>query len=1699
MTNRGRSDSGVAFVLVLTVLLGLLVLAAPFLTVAVNDEAMSGGVIAEAQVEIGARQQLAYAAWWLEQQTDGRRSGDRAGYHVEGDFVVPRDFVGDRGALILGDGGHPLLSRKDPRGETWDLTVRDEQSLPNLWSAPPFIIAASLGRTVLTGEDVKPDDVEINLEDASAFPLKNGAIWCDGERITYATREGNRLLNCSRGADGGGRARKHKVETYVIDDRAREISMLPFMSPRAKGGWREPADPAAVKEITLYGDGVLTPIEVDRLAREFTVDSWRVTGQPFGPGQTLRAPIDLETQLDTTDGFKIRVKSNDGINAGTLVRITDGTNVDYAFVVASQRGGNSATLTLAAPPKNNYAELRTWVSPMVRHPVNINTASKATLKRVITGLQITGGRRDVGKQGRVTVGAAELVVDRILGARPIKDIQQLRDLLQETSEASLGVFDQMQMIAVFRNAIDANDWTLGSSTVPFCFKSYDYFTITASATVNDPAGTERARRRITQRVRVAAPGEQVVRIDTQEDFESPIVRARDSYYTTTYPNPVERVNPWSQNEIPASRIPRMLLGSTLSRNDPNNQDKASSDSAQGVFPHKAEGDVRLSPARMEGLFGFQQHMDGQAFQMPDNVAVENIDPDGWKLEKGPYQIPLRDNGSRNPSNRAGRGGGGGGGGQFGPGGGGRGGRRGGGGGGGNSGALLGRTGVNPLKVDMWMRLESVGGQATFFDLMGSDPDQRITFNATGTGEIKVRVRDRTIQKPGGVEEACETIFKPPAGLWKQHTWYHAGASWRGCKPEEVSVWWDGMKRGEAKYSTTLSGSMSDSDTTFSVERADDWPTHGVCWVGREAIEFTRSGTSFQVVQYPTVNYGAQGGTVAGGNGRGRRGTPACPHAAGEPVQVFGYSSLVRSQTGTGGIAIPRGGGNLGSTLGPWMFASFAGNDVRIVPPTQTTPQLTFEVLDPAKPNGDRLQLLPAAGMAASFANSFQASGGYVLIVGMLPMTNVPGGAGGNITFQAELATYQSFAGGYLNGIQPVASPPNPDLASATQLGNFPFFSQRQIHYLRLTQPPTPYFCAVFPISVHLTSVDGYLTPRANQGQSQVNQEFVSLGVPDYDDIETAHKIEWIGYYHVDTAKKMLLCDDANRLELTIRNVIGLLLTGAPGGGGNNQGGAPLPPPIISRDSLGMRGRHGTDIFGYSKVDTGQQTHETSEDVTPVFRVIQFPGIGFLPPTQPNTPPPPVPGHPAPGWGDSVTLEAANASVRKRFDVTWSKNGLASVGESPGQDFSQRAIPAFAEDNRDQYLRLLKFPSGELPRIAQGAKARAGGDVDGTATEGRLDEIRVAPFQADRFIVWDHAAMGLNASQVTSSSSTTLQIDGISETATEIPVANARWYLNAFQNLPGGTGGGGGQGAPYLAILPDGRGIEFDAELSGFPNNDAALVQIDDEVIAFRRIGRTGKGAPAILDCERGVMGTTPQRHGYGANVVFLDFVPTTMLSQAMNPTQSLIDIASQQGFATTGGLLLINRELVHYSEIRGRQFAMPPIIDEKGEEVGGLFRGRFGTTPSRHDNESIVIDMPFRYWDRFAESQDNPEISFYQCAVNRPGAWFEKFGYEEFRPSSNVQIVTLVRLEPDVPWSTDPSRASPSLFRFESGLEQDKSLHPIRRHGSTLEARFYVRYLSNSFDPVTLTMHDWKTSPELRWAEVRYLDETQVLHRESDR
>ncbi|HYC76157.1 MAG TPA: hypothetical protein VEI02_00895, partial [Planctomycetota bacterium] len=467
MTRRARADRGVAFILVLGVLAGLLILAGPFLAIALNDRDVARSVVYEAEATAVVDTTLRYARWSLER---GHRAHEAAAgqptsgdiyatpdWDVEQEFAVSLAPTDKNGKPLLAADGAPLLGGADPRGRMVDLEVRDAQSRPHLWTSSPFLIAASLGRSVLVA-DAEADAVELQLESGEGFPLTNGALFVEGERITYEKREGGLFLGLGRAAPPSGKARKHKAETWVIDDRARQIAMLPWKSPRAKGGLRQPHAASAAKEISLVEGGLLTPREIDRLSRDFNTASYRYGGDAFGMAHGLTAPIDPST-VDLAEGFRIRIRGNDGINEGTVLRITDGVNTEYGYVIQARRSrGSNADITLLEPTQNAYVEGRTMVAPLIRHPVNVNACSKETLKRVMTGVQITFGAFGRGSQLRVSEIAAGTFADGLIDARPIKEWKQFVETLDATQKSWTPLIpDASAVQCVLRNAVDAGD------------------------------------------------------------------------------------------------------------------------------------------------------------------------------------------------------------------------------------------------------------------------------------------------------------------------------------------------------------------------------------------------------------------------------------------------------------------------------------------------------------------------------------------------------------------------------------------------------------------------------------------------------------------------------------------------------------------------------------------------------------------------------------------------------------------------------------------------------------------------------------------------------------------------------------------------------------------------------------------------------------------------------------------------------------------------------------------------------------------------------------------------------------------------------------------------------------------------------------------------------------------------------------------
>ena len=1697
MSCRRDRDTGVALIMVLAILATLMVLAVPFVTISKNENAASVAPYARTQAKSQVDAYLRYARYRLTQghksqealrQGGGAESRATPHFDTADESHVDLDILDDNGQPMQDPMGLPIQHPTNDRGITGDLSVRDEQAYPNLLTSPPFLIAASLGRTWLT-QDITNEDTEIEVADGSGFPLENGTLLIEGEVIHYTQRDGSTFLGCSRGSGDGLRARRHRADVWVLDDRARQIAMLPYSSPRSRGEFREPASITYVKEISLLGQHLLTPVEVDQLAREFTIYGSQFASGMFGEKVSVLDHV-LPENYDG-DGFRIRVAAAEPFPPGMVVRLSDGFQTEYGMV-ARRRTGESGMVWLFAPTLSSYARGVATLQPLQRHPVNINSASKEVLTRLVFGLQLGRNGRAQGANGRVDEDATEIAVDGLISNRPIRDLQHFREVLGDLSGIAELFFTEIQAATIFRNAIDPEDANLVVGTMPFTFASSDHYTVEAAAVVSDGSGQELARARVRERVHVAPLGIIEDFLDTQDDLDRPFYRGRQGRWTVTHPNPVERWD--SPAAVPASRIPRFLwrFGSfgAFVANRTSGEDERE-DFSNGVFPSKTDGDVRLLPARMEGR-GYVQHFDGPGYLIPDGaIRLEDLDPEGYVLERRPFEFSPRDSqGSIGNSRGRGRGRGRG-----------RRGRSG-------NGALGGRQDPNPVRFDLWYRTgaQGAGGRQVLLDYAQTGGGEgHIELFIDADGSLVGRVDGRTIDHPTDpIEEVAEVRWRPDGGnsFWRPNTWYHLGFSYRGTKPDDLTLWVDGFKRGISKYQTVLTSGMSDSDTFFNVENAEGWPTHGVCMVGSEVIQFSRSGTSFDVVDF-------QGNNLWG---RGQRGTRILHHDPGSPVTLFGYSTLPRGPDRSAATVIPSGEVRLSDTLGPPTAAIFAGNaTVSISVPLGggVNIPVQVEVHDPTAAGGNSMTLVSDGWGTVDF-DCFPASGGYILIVSnpvLVNGSNLNGAPVGGV----EMAFYENRVGNVLNGLRSVTTPGNPGLTAWQNQGVQvpipgqntmpPFYLNRQVHAVRLlgggsgpnSIPPVDFLSCVIPISVHVSNTNGLAEPESVPSGSvsapggatwDTDPEFVEVGPYDLLDLDN-HDVEWIRYHHVDDSGH-LLCDEVVFLSTLATYMRAAHLGRQQGILGSTQALEALLP---------MRRQMGTEQLSDGRPAAGSRAVPGIRTVAHSAS-INVPGSGAGAPTNGQK-------WSAAGWGDHVTIEGVNGRSRRSATVSWaaldrrnnsfpggnqtisttvSRNyegqGWISLTENMAGGYRQRPLPNNGQtSDRKRYVRILKFPSGEMPNMS-GSRSVAGGTISGQVASGngRIDEIRIVPFEPERFIVWDHSAMNL--------SSTNAGGGGITASTDEIPIANVEWLVSNPRNASGN---------PRFYVLPDGRQIRYDESLRRMNRNDAGVIRIDEELIAYRVSGTGAGGGPALLQCERGVLGTIATTHGWGARVSFLDFKEVSMLNNAMDAQSEQIPVTGARSISATEGTLLIDQELLHYTQRTRGQLLMPFRVDSEGNPQGGLFRGRFGTAAATHDAQSIAYVMPFRYWDRYVPEQDGAELAWYGFSLDLPGAFFHSLDYDVDRPFSHTDVELLIRTDSETSWTAPPG--SNGLHLLSQPPPDDEPFF-INETGDGLSVRVYFKYLQGAFDPFTMEAHDWKATPVLKWLRVQYLDQTRVLQRE---
>jgi len=513
-----RGEKGIAVMMVVLVLAALLAIAGPFALSMYLYERSARHFRDSARARLAAEGAVAHAVAVLRRTEDEAEKSGRFGppwntpdYDSAEEFDVRFEFP-DKPAGALRSAG---VSFDDPKGVIWSVRVEDEQGKINIVSAPPLLLGNLIGSASLEG-DLAPGATAAVVDDASFFysdenpKTEDGKVnFGIGRNLAVYTNASGTALEGLRWLDPEDASRTFKAGTVVYDGAALDITDAAF-----QGHFRTLHD--------IKGMLAPHPQDFERLEPCITVHSHRDSGTGWFRREEIK---DQFTSL--TDSFTVR--DVEGLGAGTRVRfLVDGVPTgSMNRIIRARQAGQSGHFTLETPigfdrPQNVTVQ----VEGEQRHPVNVNTASRAVLAACFTG---------VGFEQRSSVrrAEAEAMADFVyayvrgeLGGRPCAsaaDVKAMLEAFRSSSPAAQGL-TRRKIDALIENATIMNSPRLACSTTTFCYKSFGNFTIEAAGIVNTPAGEESARfvQRTLLTMPVASGGRWV--LSSQKDFDEQLGR-----------------------------------------------------------------------------------------------------------------------------------------------------------------------------------------------------------------------------------------------------------------------------------------------------------------------------------------------------------------------------------------------------------------------------------------------------------------------------------------------------------------------------------------------------------------------------------------------------------------------------------------------------------------------------------------------------------------------------------------------------------------------------------------------------------------------------------------------------------------------------------------------------------------------------------------------------------------------------------------------------------------------------------------------------------------------------------------------------------------------------------------------------------------------------------------------------------------------
>ncbi len=1609
---------------------------------------------AGALVQDGRGYKIAFDALWRHVGTD--REGELSRFHGTAGIrqIADWEFGSLRAAMVLWRRGVSL-----ERLRAWGVTTDG-------------LARAGLDAAGLDDDRSQETPAERAAREDAERDLKAWGLSLDVVRRFGGDRAVRRLHAQLDGLDDDRRAKaveQHKQRQQQLEDQATKLD-----------GWLKDEVRRQLKGMTELRDQAPHVETIGRIELEERVRPFVTTdAPPLAEGWSDPTPVAHPLQYQPYNWVtSFRPQDARRFTPGMIVRIAPrgGGAPEYRYCVNVDRRD---TVSVFPQLDRDYEQGEAEVSCRQPGPVNVNAAPREVLAAVLTGLQSRVGQRARAGQAAdiVTPAEAQAVADAIVDQAPSSH-EQLLGLMLGLRAA--GTVTDQDVDAVLRNAIDPGDALLVRSTVPFCYASGDAYELTATGVVHDPQGNVLARHRVREVVRVAPPGPLEWVLDSQHDFT-------DRLYV-----PGPRNGPPDPRSGGAAALTLPHVWTNLLQTRPVYLGPY--EPRIGLVPSRShapgEGDVQpLGPREPDVPQGSNAPPTFAA--APGGLVAASGGPQAGALRQDHWQDQLEGIDLASASVAAG---------QLGtrwiarP-------------------DLTGLATLGPGLVRAWVRLDALpAGKAFVFDGGEGDGINRLSLYFDGPQRLVLEAKGEALdlRESGGRPRPTRLVYDAPRPF-RVGNWYHLAAFFRGADRGDLALAVDGRFVGRDTHGSRLTRAIDAWTTELPVEDPDAFPDAGWVRVGANRWSTQGLGVDRGVGGTPldapptlceVLHYVKRGGALVVDRVLD---TSQLAQLLAQGGQVQGGVTIDAASLPQGGRMCERGSGRplvvrVTNPQGRPQMVQVAGFGYEHAAGTLVVPYgyRSELALDPQAGHVERLRV-----GGATLAQPLPVHTPTTLLYAPIPgYTLAMAQSNPLFDYQPQvvdaLATELPvlWAGPYPDAPMQVARPPVPTGAPPPQPG-------------QAQGPPPTNVTGGFP-PVGIVRITSRKQP-VGAGAAVVNVERVLYQGVDPVGGRLLNCVRGIEgttpaphFLFDEVALESIVVTDPrdypDRPDLSLPRVLVSLPHATPPlapavGVEWLSVQKPADPTLLARGLLLVPVRESLDV-------AAAQPNQQPPGLLPTFQLKpalirqMLTGNGTLGA---------APGLRVlddPGYAHHAEWGQPWKEVLKRWE-TWSE-ARAQKGTrrpdppaGPGHGVQTRVVPTFAvrlldarEAGRDDVVTVADDQPGVTPReeqvVAHGALALRGQNdaVDGWLLA--LDGFVSREYRADagaRLARWPtgnvHRVPDLALGRARAPSGPSdVVADAPGTLAARLDDLVVMQLDEPSQPLLRATLGPGDLGA-------DAQGNEAQWE--------GRLVRTDGEVLAVTEAQRQQGGVRLTL--LRGALGTPPAAQSPETYAWRLDW-PATLAAgsgftgvggQAVAIRRTVGPFRERDGYAAIdrgGGLPFAG--ILPFEARQGNRALIRPV-DLLGR---GCYPAAFGAAPGVPQAGDLLVDLPFRVHDRYADGVSSLDGVFLQAGRELPGAFVEAVTWDEQLPNPFCEVKVLARVDGapgwDGPRANGPGQAG-RLYVFDDPRQPNR----IELRANRVELRVHLTLKAGAY------LEDaWKQGALVGAVRVRYRQPVQVLRRE---